>query len=240
MTEPLFYAEHLPDTGATFMLTGDEAHHAAASRRLAPGDTLWLFDGRGGLARATLGQITKRGHELALRIEERCTELPAKPSIHLACALPKGDRQSVLLDMATQLGMTRFTPLVCERGVVKPGAHSPERWRRICLEACKQSRRVYLPDIHEPASPAKVVVSHRGAWIAHPSGVAAGELLAGTSPEALTLLVGPEGGFTEEEVRQAVDQGARAVSLGPAILRIETAAIGLLAVISLGAKQRTN
>jgi 16S rRNA (uracil1498-N3)-methyltransferase len=235
MTEPLFYAEHLPDAGATFTLMGDEAHHAAASRRLAPGDTLWLFDGRGGLARTTLGQVTKRGYELTLRIEERRTEPPSKPSIHLACALPKGDRQSVLLDMATQLGMTQFTPLVCERGVVKPGAHSPERWRRICLEACKQSRRVYLPELHEPASPVQVMASHHGAWIAHPSGVTAGAMLAGTLPDKLTLLVGPEGGFTEEEVRQAVKQGARAVSLGPAILRIETAAIGLLSVISLGA-----
>jgi 16S rRNA (uracil1498-N3)-methyltransferase len=235
MSEPLFYAEYLPDTGTTFMLAGDEAHHAAASRRLAPGDTLWLFDGRGGLARATLGQITKRGHELTLRVEERRTESPSKPSIHLACALPKGDRQSVLLDMATQLGMTQFTPLMCERSVVKPGAQGPERWRRICLEACKQSRRVYLPDIHEPASPAKVAASYYGAWIAHPSGVAVGEMLAGASPDVLTLLVGPEGGFTEEEVRQAVEQGARAISLGPAILRIETAAISLLAVISLGA-----
>ena len=194
-----------------------------------------LIDGRGGLARATLGQITKRGHELTLRIEERRTEPPSKPSIHLACALPKGDRQSVLLDMATQLGMTRFTPLVCERGVVKPGAHSQERWRRICLEACKQSRRVYLPEIREPASPAQVAVSHQGAWIAHPSGVAAGAMLVGTLPNELTLLVGPEGGFMEAEVRQAVEQGARTVSLGPAILRIETAAIGLLAVIALGA-----
>jgi 16S rRNA (uracil1498-N3)-methyltransferase len=235
MTEPLFYAEHLPDTGTTFTLTGDEAHHAAASRRLSPGDTLWLFDGRGGLARATLGQITRRGHELALRIEERRTEPPVKPSIHLACALPKGDRQSVLFDMATQLGMTQFTPLVCERSVVKPGAYSPERWRRICLEACKQSRRVYLPEIHEPASPVQVAANHRGTWIAHPSGVAAGAMLAGTLPDKLTVLVGPEGGFTEEEVRQAVEQGARAVSLGPAILRIETAAISLLSVISLGA-----
>jgi len=236
MTEPLFYAEHLPDAGAAFTLTGDEAHHAAASRRLAPGDTLWLFDGRGGLARATLGQITQRGRELALRIDERRTEPPPQPSLHLACALPKGDRQGVLLDMATQLGMTQFTPLVCERGVAKTGTQGPGRWRRICLEACKQSRRVYLPEIREPASPAQVAARHRGSWIAHPSGVAAGEMLAGTLPDALTLLVGPEGGFTEEEVRQAVEHGAHAVSLGSAILRIETAAISLLAVISLAAR----
>lgn len=240
MTEPLFYSEHLSDPGTTLTLTGGEAYHAAASRRLHPGESLWLFDGRGGQARATLLHVTARGRALELRIEERSTASPPKPAIHLACALPKGDRQAVLLDMATQLGMTQFTPLVCERGVVKPAASHAERWQRICLEACKQSRRLYLPVIHPPASPeeaaARAVREKSNAWIAHPStqAISLSSALSEVSPADVTILVGPEGGFTEEEIRQTIASGAKSIALGAAILRIETAALALMAAFQFG------
>ncbi len=238
MAEPLFYSEHLADSGATLTLTGDEAHHAATSRRLHAGDTLWLFDGRGGVARATLTHMSARGRELELRIEERHTEPRVKPAIHLACALPKGDRQNVLLDMATQLGMTQFTPLVCERSVVKPGARHIERWQRICLEACKQSRRFYLPDIHPPATLRAVTerAAARGdaMWIAHPAAqaISLSSAVSQSAADAITILVGPEGGFTETEVSQAAAH-ARILKLGSAILRIETAAVALVAAFAM-------
>jgi 16S rRNA (uracil1498-N3)-methyltransferase len=241
MSEPLFYAEHLADPGATLTLAGDEARHATASRRLQVGETLWLFDGRGGLVRATLLHITARGRALDLRIEERRVEPPPKPAIHLACALPKGDRQGTLLDMATQLGMIEFTPLVCERSVVRPGANSAERWRRICLEACKQSRRSYLPILHASATPQEMVAREAGransVWIAHPSAtaVAVSRAVEQNSSADVTILVGPEGGFTEEEVARTIGAGAKQIALGSAILRIETAAVALVAAFSLAA-----
>jgi len=245
MAEPLFYAEHLADPGATLTLTGDEARHAAASRRLQVGETLWLFDGRGGLARATLLHVTARGRALDLRIEERRTEPPPKPAIHLACALPKGDRQGTLLDMATQLGITEFTPLACERSVVRPGANSAERWRRVCLEACKQSRRTYLPELRSPATPREVMArTARGTetvWVAHPSAeaVSVSSAIKQNASADVTILVGPEGGFTENEIGQAVAAGARRIALGSAILRIETAAVALVAAFSLATGSRT-
>lgn len=238
MAEPLFYSEHLADSGATLTLTGDEAHHAATSRRLHAGDTLWLFDGRGGVARATLTHMRARGRELELRIEEQHTEPRVRPAIHLACALPKGDRQNVLLDMATQLGMTQFTPLVCERSVVKPGARHIERWQRICLEACKQSRRFYLPDIHPPATLRAVTESAAAQgntmWIAHPAAqaISLSSAVSQSAADAITILVGPEGGFTESEVSQAASH-ARILKLGSAILRIETAAVALVAAFAM-------
>ncbi|MBI3778405.1 MAG: 16S rRNA (uracil(1498)-N(3))-methyltransferase [Gammaproteobacteria bacterium] len=243
MTEPLFYSEVLADTGAVIPLTGDEARHAAASRRLQAGDTLWLFDGRGGLARATLLQVTARGRTLELRVEERHTEPHPRPAIHLACALPKGDRQSVLLDMATQLGMARFTPLICERSVVKPGANSTDRWRRICLEACKQSRRTHLPELSPPATPREVVArktANETIWIAHPStgAISVSSAIRQGDPERVTILIGPEGGFTETEVGQAVAAGGQKIALGAAILRIETAAIALTAALTLAGGTR--
>jgi len=244
MAEPLFYAEHLADPGATLTLTGDEARHATASRRLQAGETLWLFDGRGGLARATLLRITARGRVLDLRIEERRVEPPPKPAIHLACALPKGDRQGTLLDMATQLGLTEFTPLACERSVVRPGANSAERWRRICLEACKQSRRPYLPILHASATPQEMLARDAGransVWIAHPSAaaVAVSRAVEQNASADVTILVGPEGGFTEEEVERTTAAGARQIALGSAVLRIETAAVALVAAFSLATGSR--
>lgn len=238
MTEPLFYSEQLAQPGATLELAGDEARHAAASRRLHEGDALWIFDGRGGIARATLLRVTGRGRVLQLRVEERRTEPPPRPAVRLACALPKGDRLSVLLDMATQLGMTRFTPLLCQRGVVKPGARSPARWKKICLEACKQSRRLYLPAI-DHAVTVRDVVRHAAAegdraWIAHPAAGAADVSAALRHPEnSVTLLIGPEGGFTQTEIGQAEAAGARPLALGNSILRIETAAVALVAAFGL-------
>ncbi len=245
MTEPLFYAERLGDPGAIMVIAGDEARHAAASRRLKNGDTLWLFDGKGGLARTLLLNARGRRHGLEVRIEDRHTEPAPRPERHLACALPKGDRQSVLLDMATQLGMTRFTPLACERRVANPGANSPARWRKICLEACKQARRLHLPAI-DPASAVQDVTARamaRGSrvWVAHPTEHAVNVLdAANQSSGDVTILIGPEGGFTEEEVGQATALGAQALRLGNSILRIETAAVALIAAFATNPRPPVN
>lgn len=232
MAEPLFYSEQLVDPGASLTLAGYEARHAAASRRLQAGDNLWLFNGRGDIARATLLRVAERGRRLELRIEERRREA-APPQIHLACALPKGERQTILLDMATQLGMTRFTPLECARSIVKPGANSRTRWEKICLEACKQSRRLHLPVVEAPRKLEELAHdAKQNIWIAHPQASSFSAAWHPFKGEA-TILVGPEGGFTEAEVETALSWGATAVSLGAGILRIETAAVALLAAIAL-------
>lgn len=234
---PLFYCAPLPDVvGERVMLTGDEANHALGARRLQMGSDIGLFDGQGTAARAVVTAVDRRRHTLEAKLTDRQRMPNPRPAVHLACALPKGDRQNVLLDMATQLGMVRFTPLVCTHSVVKPGANSRERLRRICLEACKQSRRFYLPEIDAPASPRELArrVPPGNLWIAHPAPGAT--MLTGTLPNTLTLLIGPEGGFTDAEVQEAIAAGARAFTLGPAILRIETAAVAALALAMLGAR----
>ena len=240
MTEPLFYSEQFAEPGATLVLTGDEAHHATASRRLQHGDTLWLFDGHGGIARATLVHSPTRGRTLELRIEERRSEPAPKPEIHLACALPKGDRQQVLLGMTTQLGMAHFTPLACERSVVKPGANSMARWEKICLEACKQSRRLHLPSIEATSTVRDIVERMKAAgssvWLAHSAAQAVSvSTAANQGAKHVTILIGPEGGFTEAEIEQAVAAGARMLTLGTSILRIETAAVTMVAAFALTA-----
>lgn len=229
MSEPLFFAAALPAIGETVVLTGEEAQHAAGARRLRAGDTLWLFDGNGTLARAALLTSNKRGRSVELRIEERREQPAPARQLHLGCALPKGDRQAVLLDMATQLGMTDFTPLVCERSVVTVGEHSAERWARICLGACKQSRRLHLPHLH-PAMTPGTFAPHGVVLVAHPDGSPLRSMMPDVS-SAVTVLIGPEGGFTDAELRALEAAGARRVSLGRSILRIESAAIALLAAV---------
>ena len=121
--------------------------------------------------------------------------------------------------------------------MVKPGAHSAERWRRICLEACKQSRRFYLPEIEAPASPRELArrVPPGSLWVAHPA-VDAVAAFIGPPTNTLTLLIGPEGGFTPQELEAVMAAGGRPFSLGPAILRIETAAVAALAAATLAAR----
>ncbi|HKQ29849.1 MAG TPA: RsmE family RNA methyltransferase, partial [Burkholderiales bacterium] len=143
----------------------------------------------------------------------------------------KGERASVLFDMATQLGVASFTPLLCERSVVDPGTGTLERLRRVCLEACKQSRRTYLPEVHAPAKLADALARDGIKWIAHPTGKPLGGLSPASQP--LTLLVGPEGGFTDQEIGDAERDGAECVALGHTILRIEAAAVALVAAIML-------
>jgi 16S rRNA (uracil1498-N3)-methyltransferase len=238
MSDPAFFCHELPAAGATTRLRDEEARHATAARRLKAGDVLWLFDGRGAVARARFQSLQDRGREVEVMIEERHQVAAAGAAIHLACAVPKGDRASVMLDMATQLGVTDFTPLLCEHSVVKPGDSSLERLRRVALEACKQSRRAWLPTIHAPAALDDVLAAPGAKWIAHPDGESANKL-AQALREPLTILIGPEGGFTEAELALAASRGATRVALGANILRVETAAVMLVGLVALNAPVQT-
>lgn len=239
--EPLFYCPALGEGQALVRLEAEEAHHAHRVRRLATGDRLWLFNGGGLIARGRLRRITERGRVIEVLVEERLAVPPPGRRIHLACALPKGERTGTLLEMATQLGMSAFTPLVCARSVVKPGPQAPARWRRICLEACKQSRRFYLPALREACTPAELAAAEatrdgHALWIAQPGGTPLATLVAAAldaAPSDITVLIGPEGGFTEEELAAVKAAGGVEMDLGEAILRIETAALAVLAAVAL-------
>jgi 16S rRNA (uracil1498-N3)-methyltransferase len=231
--EPLFYCADLGNDNS-IRLSGDEAHHVAV-QRLRRDDAIALFDGCGRVARGTVALIGR--HEVRVAVQERRQALAPVPRLDLYCAVPKGDRITVLLDMATQLGMARFTPVSWQRSVTEPRPPAIERWRRVCLEACKQSKRLYLPEIcdvttlpdaalHANASGAQLV-------LAHPSATDEPMLALGRRGTRFALFVGPEGGVTEEEAQQLQTLGAGTVRLGAGILRIETAAIAMLALASL-------
>jgi len=213
----------------------DEAHHLRRVLRLRPGALVDATDGTGRLYTIRLVAIAAEGGwgTIEARAElER--ESPCK--ITLAQAILKGDRMSWLVQKATELGVSRIVPMETARVVARPAAGSARhtRWERIAREAVKQCGRVVVPAIDRPRSlvevAREVAAGHDVAWILWEGG---GQSLAAAaaetaSPARLLLLVGPEGGFTPEEVAVAEGAGARLVSLGPRILRAESA--GLTAV----------
>lgn len=218
-------------------LDPDETRHAVGVRRLQPGDAVELLDGCGGLAQAQIAESGSRAHGCVVRIEHRAIVAPPLLTVHLAAAVPKGDRQAVLLDMATQFGMSMYTPLRCERSVTRVSTAALQRWRRIVIQACKQSGRAYLPIINAVSDPvtlaAKMTPGER-LWVADPHGTPVAELDAQIRPTRgrVSALVGPEGGFTAAELRTFDDHGAIRVRLSPAVLRVEAAAVALLAQLN--------
>lgn len=241
--DPFFFIETMPGVGDTAELAEREGRHACASRRLRCGDSLSVFDGRGSVGRAVVESVAARGQRVVLRLTERTAAAAPLAVIHLASAVPKGDRQSILLDMATQLGMTDYTPLECARSTMRASAALTIRWQRIVLEACKQSRRAYLPNIHAPADPvavaAQATARAHDVWVADPDGEPPAATLSGQSLRSMTLLVGPEGGFTEAERSALVGAGARLAALSCGILRVETAAVMLVGCAVAGMAGRS-
>jgi 16S rRNA (uracil1498-N3)-methyltransferase len=213
-------------------LSRAETRHARASRRLRAGDAAAVFNGRGLVGR---GRITAVNGEVAEVLVERLAE-QARPVPHLALAVavPKGPRQDLLIEKCTELGVAAVWPLTCSRSVVRPGATHAVKWRRTAVEACKQSHRAWLPEIHEPCCFTDIlaqagVFTHL--WIAEPGGV---PLPQDISREARILaLVGPEGDFTAGEMAQAAAAGFQRVSLGQALLRVETAALAIAARLAI-------
>lgn len=226
---PLFYHPDLAAAGDV-ALTGDEARHVAA-QRLRTADAVAVFNGRGYVA---LGRV--RGLErdcVHVEVRHRYQEPVPLPRLELYSAVPKGDRMATLLDMATQLGMSRFTPLRWHRRVADPGPGAHERWHRISIEACKQSRRVHVPEIAAAVAPAEAAAQARSRCqrllVAHPSAETAPITtvdLAGA--DGIALVVGPEGGMTGDEVETLRQLGAHFVRLDDAVLRVETAAVALV------------
>ena len=224
-----FYV-NLPLTLGPFLLDGVEAHHLASVCRLRPGNEVCLFNGDGREYPARITAVTR--HEITLEIlaiEEPQRELPF--SLEVAAPLPKGDRSQFLIEKLTELGVTQFVPLQCDRSNLHPRDGKRDKLERYVIEASKQCGRNRLMKIDELADWAAYCA--RGNQdemrvLAHPDRAAKLGVLAKTPTR---IAVGPEGGFTDEEVEIAIENGWQTVSLGPRILRVETAAIVLASVI---------
>jgi len=238
MSERFFVAP--PIAGERVVLSGDEARHLTTVMRLQPGDEATLFDGSGQEFTARIETVKRHAVELAI-VERRTVSRELKFSLTLAVALPKGDRQKWLVEKATELGVTRLVPLVTERGVAQPVESALERLRRSVIEASKQCGRNRLMEIGNPLAAAELFAEQGGEpfrLIADPAGQPlAAWLQAGSASRAekrwsVVAAIGPEGGFSPDELAAARAAGWQAISLGDRILRVETAGVAIAAFLA--------
>ncbi|GHG10976.1 ribosomal RNA small subunit methyltransferase E [Deinococcus piscis] len=216
------------DSGPEVVLTGSEVRHLSVMR-LETGDPLLVFDGRGREARAEV--VALDGLRATLRLVEELPGTPETPQpVTLAVALLKGDKLSDVVRAATELGAARIQLLVTQHADVRDiGANKLGRLSRIAAEASKQSRRAVTPAVLPPI-PLAALTWEGQAYVAHPYvHDLLAEQLHWDSP--VTLITGPEGGFSEAEMEALLARGARGVVLGPRILRAETAPVALLGAI---------
>lgn len=240
----LFYVDELPDGGALAVVDGDEGFHAAAVRRIRPGEQLMLGDGAGGLARCRVEEAGRTG--LSARVLDRWNVAPAAPAVTVVQALPKSDRSELAIELATEAGADRFVAWQAARCVARWDGSRVDnglrRWRAIARAAAGQSRRAYVPPVSGVLSTAALV-----SWVGEQVGAGAVVLalhesatvglarMALARVPSLALVVGPEGGITDDEVSALTGAGAVAVRLGPTALRTSTAAavaLGALGVLT--------
>lgn len=227
-------------------IEGAEAHHLLHVLRAREGERVTLFDGSGREAVAEI--VALRRSEVETRtLEARDVDRELPVRIEFAMPLPKGDRAGFLVEKLTELGVARLTPIVTERSVSSAAgsakAEKPEKLLKRSIDACKQCGRNRLLEIGESIPFAEILTKDPGAvrWIADAQGspahrtaarAFADEPIAQAEPLKVVVLVGPEGGFSLEELAQTKDANWQPVSLGRTILRMETAAIALAAVIA--------
>ncbi len=232
-----FYVSESLAEEAVVTLPRDRSLQIAKVLRLRPGDEVVLFDGRGGEYPSRLIEVSPERTVVSIgpRSAGRADPLPA---IHLAPALLKADKFDWVVQKATELGVAAITPVITERTVISLAADRAgrrrERWQRIAIEAAEQSGRTRVPEVADPIPFTTLLERTPGAptlqfWEGEREQGLTRVLSADGGP--LLVLVGPEGGFTLGEVQTAIEAGARTVSLGPLILRSETAAIAGVAMI---------
>jgi len=222
--------------GSTVTVEGDEAHHAVAVRRLRVGEQVVLTDGRGRSATGEVASVGKRVFTVSV-VEVIDVERPT-PAITVVQALPKGERGELAVEVLTEIGAARIVPWAAARSVaIWKGERAEKSWARWCStarEAAKQARRTWHPEVTRLATTAQVTSMIGGAALAvvlHE--VATSSLAALDVPNAgdLLVVVGPEGGLTDDEVAAFVAAGAVSVRLGSEVLRTSTAGVAAVAAL---------
>ncbi|MEJ2178626.1 MAG: RsmE family RNA methyltransferase [Gammaproteobacteria bacterium] len=240
---PLFILESFEPEQQRVVLPHEEAGHAIKALRMRAGDPIHITDGAGTLGQGVINRIEPKQNVVVIDVSSTTNQPSATSILTLASAIPKGERQAVLIDMAVQLGIDVFVPLDCEFSAVRYQSKMRERWLRVARSACKQSRRLYLPRVedsqtvnsllnHVPDHSLVVYGSQHGESIYHiPEGII-------SSVRHVVLLIGPEGGFSDVE-QSTLERfsGAFALRAGEHILRTEAAAIALV-TLAMQIKQR--
>jgi 16S rRNA (uracil1498-N3)-methyltransferase len=236
MTRALFLLDELPDADQ-FELTGDEGRHAARVRRLTVGESFMVADGRGGLVDCTVAEILADG--LTLQVISRRNVPAPDPRVVVVQGLAKGDRAELAVESMTELGVDEIVPWAASRSIVQwDGSRADkglQRWRRTAREAAKQSRRAWVPSVGALASTAAVGHRFAGATALVLHEAATIPLAMAELPSAgeVIVVVGPEGGISDDELDAFTAAGATPVRLGEPVLRTSTAGAAALAALSL-------
>jgi 16S rRNA (uracil1498-N3)-methyltransferase len=240
-----FYIAPAEWNAGRLVLTGSEAHHARDVLRLETGSKAVVFDGHG---REVTAEVTSvDASEIQLRKLHETRTPPLRCRITLAQAIPKGKNMDLIVQKAVEIGAAEIAPLISERTIVDLDANEAEqkqsKWQQIAIEAAKQCGQNWLPRVQTPrklkeffSSPPAFDLQLIGSLQSdaqHLKKILHGYRAEnGRVPAAVLMLIGPEGDFTPAELGLAKTHGCRPITLGPIILRVETAAIYCLSVLS--------
>ena len=236
-----FFIEGSGTTGMTVQLAAEDARHAAQVMRLQPGEEIYAVDEGGRRFLATLESVSKAASTAVLKQELPDNEPPVR--ITLYQGLPKADKLDMIAQKLTELGVARIAPVKMERCVVKlderDGVKRRERLQKIAREAAKQCKRGRAPDVLAPQTFKQLredMARHDLLLVPWEDAQGFGMKAAYEAfPEAkdIGIVIGPEGGMSEAEVRALEELGAKQITLGPRILRTETAAVASCALAML-------
>lgn len=231
--------------GSVVVVEGDEAHHAVAVRRLRSGERVALTDGLGHRAVGEVVGLDRRRLEVRVETLEK---LPRpEPAVTVVQALPKGERGELAVELLTEVGVDRIVPWAAARSVAvwrgDRAAKALARWRRTAQEAAKQARRSWFPVVDELASTDHVAelvaraASLGPALVLHEEAAARLPVSELADVGSVLVVVGPEGGLTAEELDVLEAAGAKAVRLGPEVLRTSTAGVAAVAAVLAGTRR---
>lgn len=208
-----------------------EAQHAVKVMRNLVGDVIEVFDGNGGLASAVITQIDRRN--VTIRVTQVQQIPPASNcNIVVAAAPPRGDRTKWMVEKLTELGASQFIPLETARSVTYPGQGKLSKLEATVIGACKQCRRLHALRICQPITLGALLEdSDATLWLGHPEAGPAITLSESERVAKHVILIGPEGGFTDEEVAEIQSKNAKQLTWPDTILRIETAAMMSLVTV---------
>ncbi|NLZ53981.1 MAG: 16S rRNA (uracil(1498)-N(3))-methyltransferase [Thermoanaerobacteraceae bacterium] len=223
-------------------ISGEEAHHISRVLRYRPGDVIRISDGKSVESIGVILDIDTRDTKIKVRIVDKNIFKEVKPFITLFQGLPKGEKFDWIIQKSTEIGVSKLIPIITQRTVVNIASSKHnrrnERWKKIAREAAKQSMRIDLPEVGELCTfdnSLKEIKNHQLSIIPweHEKEISLKKVLRGIngSVTKVAVFIGPEGGFSPDEVEKAKEFGAVSVSLGPRILRTETAAIAVCSML---------
>lgn len=238
MSRALFYVDALPVVGGIAVVDGDEGFHASNVRRIRPGEELDLSDGAGTVAHCVVEEAVK-GRLSARVLDVAAVPRPA-PVVTVAQALPKSERSELAIELATEAGADGFLAWQAHRCVARWESAAKvdkglRRWGAVARSAARQSRRAYVPEIEAMVSTAELLTRVPGALtlVLHESATVPLAEIGLADAAAVLLVVGPEGGISDEELGALTAAGARTARLGPSVLRTSTAAAVALGAIGV-------